>query len=201
MVDGIRTGQITQLLRAVGDGDSNAREELWRVVYAELRAIAQAHVAREARQAAIQPTTLVHEAFLRLSPPDGALFENRRHFFAAAAEAMRRICVDNARKRKQLKRGGGKVAVLLDHEPQFVALDPLEVLAVDEALGKLEQFAPRQARVVAMRYFGGLTCDETAEALELSARTVRNEWRLARAWLYRELVDGSDIHTIRDQLD
>jgi RNA polymerase sigma factor (TIGR02999 family) len=133
MQDSVKAGQITQLLNAAENGDEHARDSLWRLVYGELRAIANAQVAREAGPAHVRPTTLIHEAFIRLSPTGGASFENRRHFFAAAAEAMRRICVDDARKRKRLKRGGGKAAASLEIEPHVMGMDPIEVLAVDEA--------------------------------------------------------------------
>lgn len=186
MTDHTKVGQITQLLKAANKGDANARERLWRLVYSELRSIAQAHLAQEARRGATQRTTLIHEAYLRLG---GQAFENRRHFFAAAAEAMRRICVDDARKRKRLKRGGGRAPGSLADEPSVLALDPLQVIAVNEALNTLERLAPRQARIVMLRYFGGLTVEEAAEAMELSSKTAGNEWRLARAWLYRELAE------------
>ncbi len=185
-------GEITRLLKAVADGNIRSRENLWKAVYDELRIIANAQVRKEARPAARQATTLIHEAYLRLSPSEGAPFENRKHFFAAAAQAMRCICVDDARKRGRLKRGAGREPSPLVGEPPIVDLDPLEVLAVDEALHRLDQLAPRQGQIVALRYFGGLTLEETAEALDISPRTVSNEWRLARAWLYRQLGDGEN---------
>ncbi len=186
-------GQITQLLKSVADGNSEAQEELWRTVYSELRDIARAQVSKEAQPAAMTPTTLIHEAFLRLSLPEGGSFHNRKYFFTAAANAMRRICVEYARKRNTAKRNKGRGTLSLADEPPFAAQDPVEVLAVDDVLTKLEKFAPRQAKIVELKYFGGFTVKETANALEVSSRTVVDEWRLARVWLYRELGDGNGM--------
>lgn len=182
-------GPVTQLLVAVGRGDAGAREELWTVIYEELRAMARRQLAAEAG-GTLQPTTLVHEAYLRLTADEDVRWENRRHFFAAAAQAMRRIRIDDARKRKRLKRGGGAKPGPLQEAPPVFDQDPTEVLAVDEALTRLEREAPRKAEVVMLRYFVGLTVDETAEALGLSPKTVDNDWRIARAWLHGELSKG-----------
>jgi RNA polymerase sigma factor (TIGR02999 family) len=190
---------VTQLLAAVAQGDAGAREKLWSAIYAELRRIAQIQVRAEAPGHTLQPTALVHEAYLRLTADPQFNWANRRHFFAAAALAMRRIRIDDARSRKRLKRGGGRKAEALDESsiphPQkgrgtpggVFEQDPAEVLAIDEALTKLEEADPRKAEVVNLRYFAGLTVDETAETLGVSPRTVDNEWKLARAWLYRAL--------------
>ncbi len=183
-----RSSPVTQLLAALGQGDASAREELWSLVYDELHSLAQHQMAREAPGHTLQPTALVHESYLRLMGGDyNAQFANRRHFFAAAAQAMRRIRTDDARRRNRLKRGGGeKPGVLRDTPPTFDQ-DPAEVLAIDEALNKLKQTRPRAVEVVTLMYFAGLTGDETAEAMELSARTVDREWSFARVWLHREL--------------
>ncbi len=180
--------QITSLLSAVGDGDAGAAERLWRVVYEELHRVAKARMAREGHRSHLQTTVLVQEAYLRLMGRDGAAVPaNRRHFFSAAAKAMRQFLVDDARKRGRLKRGGdrrpgelGKVAVALEYHPA-------EVLALDEALGKLRQHDARKVEVVELRYFSGLSIDETADVLGVSPRQVDKEWRFAKTWLHREL--------------
>jgi RNA polymerase sigma factor (TIGR02999 family) len=178
------------LLTAVGQGDAAARSKLWRLVYDELRHVAQRQLAREAPGRTLQPTSLVHEVFLRLTAGEAVQFENRRHFFGAAARAMRQIRIDDARRRRRVKRGGGKRPGVVDQEPAVFDQDPAQVLAVDEALKRLEQMDPRKAEIVTLRYFAGLTEQETAAALDLSRRTVQMEWRLAKAWLHRELSKG-----------
>jgi RNA polymerase sigma factor (TIGR02999 family) len=134
---------------------------------------------------------LIHEAFLRLAGPGEAQFENRRHFFGAAARAMRQIRVDAARERNRLKHGGGRQPVALDHEPAKSSVDPSEVLAIDEALTELEQTNPRAVKVVELRYFAGATGDETAEALGIAPSTVDSDWAFAKAWLHRKLSGSS----------
>lgn len=181
---------LTQLLAAAGAGDASAHEKLWSAVYDELHSLAQRQMAAEAAGRTLHPTALVHEAYLRLIGGGDATWASRRHFFAAAAKAMRRIRLDDARRRNRLKRGGGKQREPLGEGPALFDDDPAEVLAVDEALSKLERVDHRKAEVVKLRYFAGLTVDETAQALDLGSRTVDKEWRLARAWLYRELRKG-----------
>ena len=183
-------GQVTQLLAAAGNGDQGARERLWQLVYDELHRIAHHQVGQEHRRGSLQTTILVHEAYLRLTGGEGLHLSNRPQFFAAAAEAMRRIRVDDARRRGRLKRGEGQTAQTLPDDPAAAGPDPTEALAVDDALERLEAAAPRQAEIVKLRYFAGLTVDETAEALGISPRTVDSEWRLSRAWLHRELSSG-----------
>jgi len=183
---------ITQLLAAAGRGDTGAPEKLWAAIYEELRRIAGGQMRAEAPGRTLQPTALVHEAYLRLTGDPQFNWANRRHFFAAAAQAMRRIRIDDARSRNRLKRGGDQPAGERQPVDSVAAVfdqDPAEVLAIDEALAKLAEADPRKAEVVNLRYFTGLTVDETAEALGVSPRTVDNEWKLARAWLYRELRD------------
>jgi RNA polymerase sigma factor (TIGR02999 family) len=181
---------VTQLLVAASQGDTRAGSRLWTVVYDELRRLAQRQLANEGRDCTLESTALIHEAFLRLVGEEPVEWASRRHFFAAAARAMRHIRIDDARKRGRIKRGGDQQAQALRDELAVFDNDPMEVLAVDEALKKLEEVAPRQAEVVMLRYFAGLSVDETAQALGVSPRTVDYEWRFARAWLHRELGRG-----------
>ena len=181
---------VTRLLAAVAGGDGDARERLLAIIYDELRRLARRQAAVEPTDVRRQPTTLVHEAYLRLFGPQAGAFANRKHFFVAAAKVMRDICVDDARKRGRVKRGAGqRPAALPDDVPAADARDPAEVQAVAEALEQLEREDPRKAQVVGLRYYVGMTIEETAEALELSPRTVNNDWRVARAWLHRALND------------
>ena len=179
--------EITRLLDAVGAGDSQARERLWEVIYRELRLMAASQVAAEQPGRGVQATTLVHEAYLRLFSDGNERYTNRRHFFGAAAQAMRRILVDDARNRGRLKRGGDGQKLQLSVEPATFDTDPMEVLALEQALQKLEQNYSRAAEIVQLRYFTGLTVDQTAELLGVAPRTVDAEWCMARAWLSREL--------------
>ena len=182
--------QITQLLSAAGDGDAVAQEQLWEAIYGELRRVAQGMMASENPHATLQPTVLVHEAYFRLFGNGKLHWNDRRHFFATAARIMRHICIDDARKRKRLKRGGAKPPGSLEYEPAVFDKDQARILAVDEALRKLEEISPRKAKICALRYYAGLNRDETAEVLELSHRAIDKDWRLARAWLHRELTRG-----------
>jgi RNA polymerase sigma factor (TIGR02999 family) len=178
---------VTRLLAAVGTGNAGAVDALFRAVYHELRAMARAQMARERPGGTLQPTALVHEAFLRLAGSGEVGWENRRHFFGAAAEAMRRILVERARSRARLKRGSGRAPVTLDDLAQEgPAADDL--LAVDEALGRLERRDAAMAEVVKLRWFAGLTVEETASALGVSPRSVERLWTSARAWLHREIA-------------
>jgi len=181
---------LTQLLDAVAHGDDNAQNRLWSLVYDELRLMARQQMAGEAPGHVLQPTALVHQAYFRLFGSGNGHFENRRHFFAAAARAMRQILIEDARSRGSLKRGGGVRLRELDDGIDVPGHDPTELLAVHEALERLEKEDARKGDVVNMRYFTGLTVKETAEALGVSERTVNFEWRFARAWLHRELSKG-----------
>lgn len=183
-------GPVTQLLVAVSQGDAHAGDRLWSAVYDELRRLARRQLANEGRDCTFESTSLIHEAFLRLVGDEPVEWASRRHFFAAAARAMRHIRIDDARKRGRIKRGGDRQAQPLNDQLAIFDNDPTEVLAVDEALKKLEEVAPRQAEVVMLRYFAGLSVDEAAQALGVSPRTVDYEWRFARAWLHRELGRG-----------
>ena len=184
------SSRVTQLLDAVGRGDASAQDKLWSMVYDELHAVAQQQLADEALGHRRQPTSLVHEAYLRLTAGEEVQYANRRHFFAAAAQAMRRIRIDDARKRKRLKRGGSDRSSPLQEGHALFDQDPIELLAIDEVLNRLESEDPRKAEVVMLRYFAGLTIDECAKALGVSPKTVDNEWRFARAWLHGMLSRG-----------
>ena len=183
--------QITQILAAIGEGDQQAPEQLLPLVYEELRRIARAKMAGERPGHTLQPTALVHEAFLRLFGTEEPSWENRAHFFGAAAEAMRRILIDRARKKARLMRGGDRQRVDLDTAIGRAEPQALEVLAVDEALTRLESIDPRMAQVVKLRYFAGLTLEEVAKAEGVSLSTVNRLWTAARAWLQVELSSGA----------
>jgi RNA polymerase sigma factor (TIGR02999 family) len=186
-------GEVTRLLERVGRGERSASEELLPLLYDELRKLARARLARERPGVTLQPTALVHEAYLRLVGDGGATWEHRGHFFAAAAEAMRRILIERARRSARVRHGGElRRATLSDQIPAGGAEGPdaEEMLAIDEALARLEQRDERMAQVVKLRYFADLTVEETAEATGLSVRTVTRLWTAARAWLARELGAG-----------
>ncbi|MEO8429472.1 MAG: ECF-type sigma factor [Verrucomicrobiota bacterium] len=177
-------GDATLLLTAVERGDSNAAEELLELVYEELRRLAAYKMSQEAPGQTLQPTALVHEAWLRLVSAEGRKFENRAHFFSAAAEAMRRILIDRARRRQAQRHGGQLERIELDEINLAAPAEDDQLLAVDEALEKLAREHPVQAQVVKLRYFGGMTNEETAQALSLSVATKKNYWSFARAWLF-----------------
>lgn len=178
---------LTRLLAAWSGGDKGALERLLPLVYEELRAQARRQLSRERRNHTLQPTALVHEAFLRLQGQRSAQWENRRQFFAVAAQVMRRVLVDHARAHAAHKRGSGKTLIALEDAPEPSKQLDVDVLALDEALDRLAALDARQARVVELRYFGGLSGEETASALEVSLATVNRDWALARAWLFRAL--------------
>jgi RNA polymerase sigma factor (TIGR02999 family) len=181
------SGDITVLLARWHNGDKAAFEELLPMVYAELREVAGAYMRRERADHTLQPTALVHEAYLRLAGVRAADFNNRVHFFGAAAQAMRRILVDHARRQKAAKRDVEGGTMDLD-TPAASGIDlRSDLVALDEALGKLAESAPGPAKVVELRYFGGMTVDETAEFLKVSPSTVKRHWLFARAWLQRAL--------------
>lgn len=191
--------EVTQLLAAVNDGDSNASAKLLPLVYDELRKLAKARMAHEAVGQTLQPTALVHEAYLRLVGDTNVGWDNRGHFFAAAALAMRRILVERARSRNRIKRGGGRARVELTDGALVSEPPDDDLLVLDEALGRLEKYDKRKADVVMLRYFAGLSIEETAAALGVSPATVKNEWTFARAWLHREVArsDGDDAPAAR----
>ena len=179
--------QITQLLVAWGDGDQSALEELTPLVYEELRRLAHHYMGRERPGHTLQTTALVNEAYIRLIDWKNVHWQNRAHFFAVSAQLMRRILVDFARSRGYAKRGGGALAVTLDEATLLSSEKGTDIVALDEALLSLTEFDARQSRVVELRFFGGLSIEETAEVLKISPGTVRRDWSLARAWLHREL--------------
>jgi RNA polymerase sigma factor (TIGR02999 family) len=177
---------VTQMLAAMERGDGEAAEQLLPVVYAELRRLAAHKMAQENPGQTLQPTALVHEAWLKLVGQENRRWEDRHHFFAAAAEAMRRILTDNARRKLRQRRGGGWQRVEpADFAAQTHADD--QVLAVDEAVEKLAQLDPQRAEVVKLRYFVGLSFSETAEVLGISEPTAKRYWAFARAWLLEEI--------------
>jgi RNA polymerase sigma factor (TIGR02999 family) len=182
-------GDITRLLQRVAAGDPSATERLADAVYAELRRIAGALMAHERRDHTLQPTVIAGEAYLNLVEQRDRNWQNRAHFFAVAAQAMRRLLVDYGRRRQTQKRGAG-----VPHDPEGDPPTPggappfEELLAVNEVLDRLGAIDERQARIVELRYFGGLTEEETAEVLKISTRTVKRDWTVARAWLYAELT-------------
>lgn len=184
-------GQITQLLASVSSGDAEAEERLLQLVYGELRSIAQRHMARERAGQTLQPTALVHEAYLRLGGKDGLRFENRAHFFTAAAEAMRRILIESARRRGRLKRGGDLARVEFDVDGPPVEA-PENVLLLNDLIGRLEAQDTEVASVVKLRHFAGLTVEEVAQVLGSSERSVYRQWSVGRAWLKREFLRGEE---------
>ncbi len=184
--------EVTQLLLAWSEGDQASLEKLIPLVYAELHRLAKRYMGRERAGHTLQTTALVNEAWLRLVDAQQVRWQNRAHFFAVSAQMMRRILVDFARERNNLKRGGGARQVSLDEALVVSPERDTDVLALDEALERLAALSPRQSRVVELRYFGGLSEDEIAEVLKVSLRTVQSDWRLARTWLYRELRRGGE---------
>jgi len=182
--------QMTQLLVAWSNGDESARERLVPIVYDQLHHLARHYMRRERPGHTLQTTALVHEAYIRLVGAENLHWQNRAHFFAVSAQLMRRILIDIARQRLQLKHGGGALQVSLGDDLAVSAEPGVDFLALDEALSRLKELNPRQAEIVELRYFGGLKEEEIAEVLKVSLRTVQQDWRLARLWLYRELKDG-----------
>jgi RNA polymerase sigma factor (TIGR02999 family) len=185
--------EVTHILAAIEQGDPQASEQLLPLVYDELRKLAAVRMAAESPDQTLQPTALVHEAYLRLiGPADMARWENRGHFFAAAAEAMRRILVENARRKKAEKHGGG----LNRHdaaEVPIAAPEPIEdLVALDEALDRLAAVDPQKAELVKLRYFAGLTIEEAAQALDISPATAKRYWTYSRAWLF-QAISGLQI--------
>jgi RNA polymerase sigma factor (TIGR02999 family) len=176
------TGDVTRLLGAAGGGDRAAVDQLYRAVYSELHRLAQSQMRREGRALTLQPTVLVNEAYLRLAP-GAADWENRRHFFGAAAEAMRRILVDHARQRLSQKRGAGAERVTLSGVDLPAESADADVLDIDAALTKLAGERPRLAELVTLRFFAGLSIEDAARALDVSPATAKRDWNFARAWL------------------
>jgi RNA polymerase sigma factor (TIGR02999 family) len=187
MRQGASSNEVTLLLRAWGEGDVQALDRLAPIVYQELHRIARGYMARERTDHTLQTTALVNEAYVRLVDARQVTWQDRAHFFAVCARAMRRILVDHARSRGYVKRGGGKLHVQFDEAFGMEWSADSNLLELDEALDRLSALDPRKARVIEMRFFVGLSVEETAEALGISPETVMRDWKLARAWLYREL--------------
>jgi len=179
--------EVTHILAAIDQGDANAADKLLPLVYEELRKLAAHRMANEAASQTLQATALVHEAWMRLVGRENPKFANRAHFFAAAAEAMRRILIDNARRKRALRHGGGQLRVDFELAEMAATGDDDELLAVNDALDKLAAQNKLEAELVKLRYFVGMTLEEAAEVLGISARTADNYWAHARAWLFREL--------------
>jgi RNA polymerase sigma factor (TIGR02999 family) len=179
---------ITQLLADLSNGDKAAQDELYERVYDELCRFASARLHQERAGHTFQTADLVHEAFFKLVGQQNVHWQNRRHFFRIAAQAMRRILVDHARQHQAAKRGGGQPKISLEEATDVAEQRPEEVVAVHEALNKLAAFDKQQSDVVELRFFGGHTIEETAEILAISVATVKREWILAKAWLYREMT-------------
>jgi RNA polymerase sigma factor (TIGR02999 family) len=181
------TGEITRLLEHMREGDPKAADELLSHVYRQLRALAAAKMAHEAPGQTLQPTALVHEAWLRLGGSDGTRFPSRAYFFAAAGEAMRRILVEAARRKKRLKHGGNLERVNIENVVLASPLPDDDLLALDEALTSLAQSDPRAAELVNLCFFVGFTQEQAAKELGISVATVERTWAFARAWLFREI--------------
>jgi RNA polymerase sigma-70 factor (ECF subfamily) len=179
------SGEITLLLRLVAQRDAEAQDRLFEIVYPQLRRLAAVYLSRERHDHTLQPTALVHEAFLRI-PGEGIDWQGRGHFFAIAATAMRRVLVDHARGLLSAKRSGQRIeltdAIVYDQQR------PEEIVELDRAMDRLAGMHPRQARVVEMRFFAGMTEEQIAGVLGVASRTVRRDWQIARAWLYEELI-------------
>lgn len=180
-------GEVTSLLAAWGKGDQNALNELMPLVYNELHRMARRAWVGQHQDNTLQPTALLNEAYLKLAGAENASFQNRCHFFAVACTAMRQILVNHAKSRLTEKRGSGQVKLSLDDVQPTVHGEAAQVVALHQALERLEAIDPRKSRVIEMRYFGGLSIEETAEALGVSVITVNRDWRLARTWLMREI--------------
>jgi RNA polymerase sigma factor (TIGR02999 family) len=178
---------VTGLLRAWGEGDTKAGDRLMPLVYAELRKRAAAYLRRERPGHTLQPTALVHEAYMRMAGQDRAAWKNRAQFFGVAACMMRRILVDHARALNMAKRAGRLINVELQDDHAVVAAPDIDVLALDEALTRLAAFDARKTAVAELRFFSGLSVEETAQVLGVSVATVEREWQVARAWLYSAL--------------
>jgi RNA polymerase sigma factor (TIGR02999 family) len=180
-------GDVTQILLEFKRGNMEAQDRLIPLVYKELRRLASAHLRRESSHHSLQPTALVHEAYLRLVDIDRIDWQSRAHFFSVSSTLMRRILVEHARAKRAQKRGGREDTIFLDETLLPSPSRPPEILALDEALQELARLDERQAKIVEMRFFSGMTEEETGDVLGISARTVKREWRVAKAWLFKEL--------------
>ncbi len=196
MADAAEEPDITRLLKEWQSGDGQALERLLPLVYRELDALASRYLSRERRDHTLQTTALVNEAYLRLVEQRNVDWQNRAHFFAIAAQLMRRILVDHARRDRRVKRGAGAPHVPLDDiDPASpsLSIDPIDLRALDRALSRLEALDAQQGRVVVLRFFAGMSVEETAAVMGLSPATIKREWALAKAWLYRELAGDETL--------
>jgi RNA polymerase sigma-70 factor (ECF subfamily) len=181
------SGNVTQFLIDWSQGDPGALENLMPLVYNELRRLARLKLLRLEQNPTIEPTSLVHDAYIRLIDQNRVNWQNRAHFFAIAAETMRRILVDHARSRLRKKRGGGRKQVSLESALVASDLKDFNLLALNDALDRLAAIDEKQARIIELRFFAGLSIEDTATVMKISPRTVKREWAMARAWLYREM--------------
>jgi RNA polymerase sigma factor (TIGR02999 family) len=182
--------ELTRIINAIQHGDARAADELLPLVYQELRRLAAQKMSREQPGQTFQATALVHEAYLRLVGSENQNWAGRTHFFCAAAEAMRRILIENARRKKRIKRGGKKERLALDKVAITVDGPDIDLVALDEALAKLESEDPEKASLVKLRYFAGLTNSQAAEILKISIATANRHWSYARSWLFQEISKG-----------
>ncbi len=182
--------ELTRILAQAGAGDEGASKRLAELLYDELRALARREMAAERVGHTLEPTALVHEAYLRLMTGENVRFENRAHFFGAAATAIRRVLVEHARGRARIKRGQGRARVEFDPDQLAQPVDDEQLLSLDEELARLAEFAPQQARVVELRFFAGLSIPEVARLMSRSETSVQRDWRVARAWLKGQLEAG-----------
>lgn len=186
-MDAPKAKEVSQLLQAWSRGEEAVLERLMPLVYNELRRLAAAYLRRQAQHPSLQPTALVHEAYLRLVQQSNVEFENRAQFFALAAQLIRAVLVDHFRERQAAKRGGGWKKISLVEAANNVQEKEVDLIALDDALKTLASFDPQQCQIVELRYFGGLTIEETAGFLKLSPATVKRDWTIARAWLHAEI--------------
>lgn len=191
MLTPVSEGEVTRLLTAAASGSDSAAGELLPLVYAELRRVAESYLRRERGDHTLQPTALVHEAYLRLVDQKAASFTNKAHFMRVAARAMRRVLVDHARAHRAAKRGGGAEEMAFDEGLVVIENRAIDMLALDEALNELQGLDAEQARIVELRFFAGLTSVEVSHVLGMSLRTVEREWAFARAWLRSKVGEGS----------
>jgi RNA polymerase sigma-70 factor, ECF subfamily len=196
----LSSNEVTQLLLAWSEGDQAALEKLIPLVHGELHRLARHHLRREHPGHTLQTTALVNEAYLRLVDWRNARWQSRAHFFGVSAQLMRHILVDHARRRQYLKRGGGVFKVSLEEAMVVAHGGGADLVALDDALKSLEQIDQRKSRIVELRFFGGLSVEETAEVLKISPRTVMREWGLAQAWLYRELTSTKKDEAAQDEV-
>jgi len=184
--------RITELLARWSGGDIAAREDLIPLVYEELRRLARHYLSRERQTHTLQSAALVHELYLRLVDESSVQLSDRLHFFSVAAELMRRVLVDHARKHSAAKRGGNHLTMTLEEDLISAKQREIDILALDDALNQLAQMDTQQSRIIELRFFGGLSIDQTARALGISPASVKRDWAVARAWLYRELSRTTD---------